>query len=92
MAVYSGNAPNTDGVTHNASCSDTNENVTVTSVGSSLTHSTELGASDLGRRSSAPAGGNLAGTVLIKLYALASTASAGRASPPLRGPDWYTKV
>ena len=70
MAVYRANAPNTDGVTHNASCSDTNENVTVTSVGSSLTDSTELGANDSERRSSAPAGGNLAGTVSFKLYAL----------------------
>ena len=29
VAVYSGNSPNTNGVTHNAACTDTNEDVTV---------------------------------------------------------------
>ena len=37
VAEYSGNSPNTNGVTHNAACTDTNEDVTVTSVPSSMT-------------------------------------------------------
>ena len=32
VAVYSGNLPNTNGVTHNAACTDTNEDVIVNTV------------------------------------------------------------
>lgn len=46
VAVYSGNLPNTNGVTHNAACTDTNEDVTVNCL---LTHQcAELGVERLG--------------------------------------------
>ena len=37
VAVYSGDPPNTNSVTHNAACTDTNEDVTVNTVASSMT-------------------------------------------------------
>ena len=37
VADYSGNSPNTNGATHNAACTDTNEDVTVNTVPSSMT-------------------------------------------------------
>ena len=48
VAVYSGNLPNTNGVTHNAACTDTNEDVTVNTVPSSMTTAQTLGAERLG--------------------------------------------
>jgi hypothetical protein len=69
VAVYSGNPPNTSGVTHNADCTDTNEDVTVTTVPSSLTSAQNWVPND-SATVTAPAGtGNLAGTVFFALYA-----------------------
>ena len=68
VAVYSGDSPNTNGVTHNAACNDTSEDVSVTSVPSSLTSAQEWVPND-SVTVSAPAGGNLAGTVSFALYA-----------------------
>jgi hypothetical protein len=90
VAVYSGNLPNTNGVTHNADCTDTNEDVTVTSVPSSMRTDQSWVPND-SATISAPAGtGNLAGTVSFALYAsgdcsgtaiYSTTASVSGASP-----------
>src|SRR5689334_24803464 len=37
VATYSGDAPNNNGTSHNTTCNDTNEDVAVTSVPSSMT-------------------------------------------------------
>jgi hypothetical protein len=69
VAVYSGDSPNTGAVTHNAACTDTNEDVTVTSVASSLT-SAQMWVPNDSVTITAPAGsGALAGTVSFALYA-----------------------
>ena len=68
VAAYNGSSPNTNGVTHNATCTDTNEDVTVTSVPSSMTTAQTWVPND-SATISAPAGsGNLAGTVYFTLY------------------------
>jgi hypothetical protein len=68
VAVYSGNSPNTNGATHNAGCTDVNEDVTVTSVPSSMTTAQTWVPNDAATIS-APAGtGNLAGKVYFTLY------------------------
>jgi hypothetical protein len=75
VAVYSGST-NTNGITHNAACDDTDEDVTVTTVASSLT-STQRWTPNDSVTVSAPAGsGNLAGTVTFELYGQASCAGA----------------
>lgn len=68
VAEYSGNLPNTNGVTHNAACTDTAEDVTVNSVASSISTAQDWLPND-SAMVSAPAGGNLAGTVKFNLYA-----------------------
>jgi hypothetical protein len=69
VAMYSGSSPNTIGTTHNATCTDSNEDVTVTSVPSSMTTAQTWVPND-SATISAPAGtGNLAGTVSFALYA-----------------------
>jgi hypothetical protein len=69
VAAYSGNSPNTNGLTHNADCSDTaHEDVLVSTVASSMTTAQRWVPND-SATISAPAGGNLAGTVSFKLYA-----------------------
>jgi hypothetical protein len=89
VAVYSGNSPNTTGVTHNAACTETNEDVSVTSVASSLTSAQTWVPND-SVTVSAPAGGSLAGTVSFDLYATSdctgiaiysTTAAVSGASP-----------
>ncbi len=71
VAVYSGSSPNTNGVTHNADCTDTDEDVSVTSVASSLSTAQSWVPNDT-MTVSAPAGGNLAGTAHFALYASAN--------------------
>jgi hypothetical protein len=89
VAVYSGSLPNTNGTTHNADCSDANEDVVVTSVASSMTTAQTWVPND-SATISAPAGGNLAGTVSFDLFANATctgtatystTAAVSGASP-----------
>jgi hypothetical protein len=70
VAVYSGNSPNTNSATHNATCTDSNEDVDVTSVASSMTTAQSWVPND-SATISAPAGGNLAGTVAFDLFATA---------------------
>jgi len=67
VAIYSGNAPNTNGTDHNTACNDTDEDVTVTTVPSSLTSAQRWVPNDT-VTVSATAGGNLAGTVSFALY------------------------
>jgi hypothetical protein len=68
VAVYSGNSPNTLGVTHNAACTDVNEDVTVNTVASSMTTAQTWVPND-SATISAPAGsGDLAGAVSFALY------------------------
>jgi hypothetical protein len=90
VAVYSGSSPNTNGVTHNAACTDSNEDVVVLSVPSSMTTAQSWVPND-SATISAPAGtGNLAGTVSFALYAsgdcsgaaaYSTTATVSGASP-----------
>jgi hypothetical protein len=68
VAVYSGSSPNTDGATHNAACTDTEEDVTVLTVASSMTTAQRWVPRD-SATISAPSGGALAGTVSFELYA-----------------------
>ncbi|WP_411940582.1 hemagglutinin [Oryzobacter faecalis] len=71
VAVYSGNLPNTLGVTHNSDCTDTGEDVTVNTVASSMTTAQRWVPNDTATIS-APAGGALAGDVTFTLYASAN--------------------
>jgi hypothetical protein len=68
VAVYSGDSPNTNGLTHNAACTDTDEDVVVRSVASSMT-TAQVWVPNDSATISAPAGGALAGTVSFALYA-----------------------
>lgn len=68
VAEYSGDSPNTSATTHNATCTDTAEDVVVSSVASSLTTAQRWVPND-SVTVSAPAGGALAGTATFTLYA-----------------------
>jgi len=59
--------PNNLGSTHNGNCSDTDEDVTVTSVASSMTSAQSFIPND-SATVSAPQGGNLAGSVHFQAY------------------------
>lgn len=67
VSVYSGNLPNTNGITHNAACTDTDEDVTVNTTPSSLFTAQSSVPND-SVTVSAPAGGNLNGKVTVTLY------------------------
>ena len=69
VAVYSGSSPNTNGLTHNAACTDTNEDVTVTTVPSSLTTAQTWVPNDSATISAPGGSGDLAGEVSFALYA-----------------------
>lgn len=68
VAVYSGSSPNTNGTTHNAACTDEDEDVVVNTAPSSLTSEQRWVPNDK-VTVSAGAGGNLAGSVSFDLYA-----------------------
>jgi hypothetical protein len=68
VAAYTGSSPNTLGGTHNGSCNVAAEDVTVTTVASSLSSAQAWVPND-SVTISAPAGGSLAGTVSFDLYA-----------------------
>jgi hypothetical protein len=85
--------PNNIGSTHNGDCSNTNETVVVTSVKSSLSTTQSFIPND-SARVSAPAGGNLAGSVTFKVFENATcqgtaiysqTVSVSGASPQIVG-------
>jgi hypothetical protein len=89
VATYSGDLPNNNGTTHNATCSDSNETVVVNTVPSSMTTAQTWVPND-SATISATAGGNLAGTVSFSLHSGSScggtalystTASVSGASP-----------
>jgi hypothetical protein len=67
VASYSGDPPNTNGTSHNSDCSDSNEDVVVSSVASSMTSAQSFIPND-SVTVSAAAGGNLAGTVHFAVY------------------------
>ena len=66
-ASYDGDSPNTNSASHNANCTETGEDVTVNTVASSFTTAQNWLPND-SATVSAPAGGNLAGTVKFKLF------------------------
>jgi hypothetical protein len=89
VAVYSGSSPNTNGTTHNAACTDNDEDVVVTTVPSSLSSAQKWVPND-SVTVSASAGGAMAGTVAFALYATddcsgtaiySTTATVAGASP-----------
>ncbi len=67
VAEYSGSSPNTNGTTHNTDCMDTAEDVTVTTVPSTVSTAQNWVPNDRATVS-APAGGALSGTVTFTLY------------------------
>ncbi|MEO6019127.1 MAG: hemagglutinin [Knoellia sp.] len=67
VAVYSGNLPNNNGTTHNATCGDTNETVIVQTVPSSLTSAQSFIPND-SVTVSATAGGTMTGNVAFAVY------------------------
>ncbi len=66
-ASYSGNLPNTNATSHNTDCTDTNEDVVVVSVPSSMTTAQSFIPND-SATVSAPSGGNLAGSVKFEAF------------------------
>jgi hypothetical protein len=66
-ASYSGNSPNTNSATHNGSCTDTSEDVTVNQAPTSITTRQFVYPQDKAVVT-ASAGGNVAGTVTFKLF------------------------
>lgn len=67
VAEYSGNLPNNNATTHNATCTDADEDVVVSTVASSLSSDQTWVPSD-SVTVSAPAGGALAGTVSFEFF------------------------
>ncbi|MEI3845143.1 MULTISPECIES: hemagglutinin [unclassified Microbacterium] len=68
VAEYSGNLPNTNATTHNTGCTDTNEDVNVTSVPSSLTSAQRWVPNDSVTITVPANTGALAGNVDFELY------------------------
>lgn len=66
-ATYTGDAPNTNGTSHNLNCTDTNEDVVVRSVPSTISTAQKWLPND-DATVSAPQGGNLAGHVTFTLF------------------------
>jgi hypothetical protein len=76
VASYSGDSPNNNGTTHNTACDDTNEDVVVSTVASSMTTAQTWIPRD-SATISAPSGGALAGSVSFSLYASSDCGVAG---------------
>ncbi|HKX66844.1 MAG TPA: hemagglutinin, partial [Intrasporangium sp.] len=83
VAEYSGNLPNNNATSHNTACTDTNEDVVVNTVASSLTSAQTWVPSD-SVTVSAPAGGNLAGTVLFEFFTNGTCNGTAAYTSPLR--------
>jgi hypothetical protein len=66
-ATYTGDPPNTDGTDHNLTCTDSNEDVVVLSVPSSMSSQQSFIPNDKATVS-APAGGNLAGNMKFEVF------------------------
>ncbi|MEO7422288.1 MAG: hypothetical protein ABIU87_07830 [Ornithinibacter sp.] len=84
VAVYSGNLPNTNGITHNAACGDTAEDVKVNSVPSSMT-TVQTWVPNDSATISASAGGNLLGKVFFTLYPTANRMGTALYTSPATG-------
>ena len=86
VASYSGNLPNNNATTHNTACDDTNEDVVVTTVPSSLTSAQTWVPSDA-VTVSATAGGAMAGTVSFEFFTngTCTGASAFSTTKPVAG-------
>jgi hypothetical protein len=67
VAEYSGSLPNTNSASHNTACTDTNEDVTVSSVASSMTTAQRWVPNDNATITST-AGGDLTGSVTFALF------------------------
>lgn len=67
VASYNGDPPNTLGTDHNTNCTDTNEDVVVQSVPSSMTSAQSFIPND-SATVTAPQGGNLTGSVTFKAF------------------------
>ncbi|HEX5857348.1 MAG TPA: hemagglutinin [Microbacterium sp.] len=80
VAVYSGSSPNTNGLTHNADCADTAEDVVVDVAPSSLTSAQSWVPNDSVTVTNG-AGGDLAGTAHFAFYANGNCAGE---------PEWST--
>jgi len=79
VAEYSGNLPNTNTKTHNATCTDTNEDVTVSTVAPTMTTAQTWVPRD-SATITASGGGNLVGTASFALYASSDCAVGGDAA------------
>jgi hypothetical protein len=67
VASYSGDSPNTNATDHNTTCNDTDEDVVVSSLASSLSSTQSFIPND-SATVSAPGGGNLAGSVKFEVF------------------------
>lgn len=67
VATYSGSSPNTSGVTHNSDCTDTDEDVVVSSVASTLSTEQSWVPNDSATLT-APSGGTMTGTVTFRFF------------------------
>ncbi len=79
VAEYSGNLPNNNATSHNSACGDSDEEVIVNTVASSMT-TTQTWIPRDSATISAPSGGALAGTVSFALYASGDCAVGGDAA------------
>jgi hypothetical protein len=77
VASYSGDSPNNNGTTHNTACDDTNEDVVVNTVPSSMTTAQTWIPRDSATISAPSGTGALAGTVSFALYASGDCAVGG---------------
>jgi hypothetical protein len=84
VASYSGDSPNNNATTHNTACDDTDEDVVVTSVPSSMTTAQTWVPND-SATISASAGGDLAGKVFFTLYPTSNCTGAPVYSTPAAG-------
>lgn len=86
VAEYSGNLPNTNAQTHNTTCNDTAEDVTVNTVPSTMTTAQRWVPNDSATVTASP-GGNLKGTVLFEFFTNGTCAGAPAWTQPVAIPD-----
>jgi hypothetical protein len=84
VASYSGSSPNTNGTTHNTTCADTDEDVTVNTVETSLSTAQRWVPND-SVTITAAAGGALAGKAHFDLYASNNCSGTAIYSTPAAG-------
>jgi hypothetical protein len=79
QASYTGDAPNTESASHNGDCSDTNEDVTVLQLPTSMDTEQSFVPNDAATITVASGGGDLAGTVTFQLFVNDETCSGSPA-------------